>query len=160
MAVQFAAQRGAHVIATASGARATRLVRSLGAHRVIDARRTESIDQLRKYAPDGLDALLAFAGGDELERCLDFMRPRGRVAYPNGVEPVPTERRTYSVRAFDAEASPRAFEKLNRHLANRKTRVPIAASYPLGRAAQAHRRLEREHTLGRMVFRIRRASRS
>ena len=160
MAVQFAAQRGAHVIATASGARATRLVRSLGAHRVIDARRTESIDQLRKYAPDGLDALLAFAGGDELERCLDFIRSRGRVAYPNGVEPVPTERRTYRVRAFDAEASPRAFEKLNRHLANRKTRVPIAASYPLGRAAQAHRRLEREHTLGRMVFRISRASRS
>src|SRR6185436_14435167 len=49
---------GTHVIATASGARATRLVRSLGAHRVIDARRTESIEQLRKDAPDGLDALL------------------------------------------------------------------------------------------------------
>src|SRR5678815_5457089 len=77
MAVQFAVQRGAHVIATASGAVATRLVRRLGAHRVIDARRPESIDQLRKFAPDGLDAVLALAGGGELERCLDFVRPKG-----------------------------------------------------------------------------------
>jgi NADPH:quinone reductase-like Zn-dependent oxidoreductase len=34
--------------------------------------------------------------------------------------------------------------------------VPIAASYPLGKAAQAHRRLEREQALGRLVLRVRR----
>ena len=68
MAVQFAVQRGAQVIASASGAAATRLVRKLGAHRVIDARRASSMEQLRKFAPDGLDGVLALAGGDELER--------------------------------------------------------------------------------------------
>jgi NADPH:quinone reductase len=156
MAVQFAAQRGAHVIATASGAAPARLVRKLGAHRVIDARRTESIDRLRTFAPAGLDAVLALAGGDELERCLDFMRPRGRVVHPNGIEPVPMERRTFRVRAFDAVPSPREFDKLNRHLGNGKIRVPIAASYPLGKAAQAHRRLDRAHLLGRMVLQVRR----
>ena len=156
MAVQFAAQRGAHVIATASGAAPARLVRKLGAHRVIDARRTESIDRLRTFAPDGLDGVLALAGGDELERCLDFMRPRGRVVHPNGIEPVPMERRTFRVRTFDAVASPREFDKLNRYLANGKIRVPIAASYPLGKAAQAHRRLDRAHLLGRMVLQVRR----
>ena len=76
MAVQFAVQRGAHVIATASGAAPALLVRKLGAHRVIDARRTESIDRLRTFAPNGLDGVLALAGGNELERCLDFVRPR------------------------------------------------------------------------------------
>ena len=156
MAVQFARQRGAHVIATASGAAPARLVRKLGAHRVIDARRPESTDQLRKFAPDGLDGALALAGGDELERCLDFMRPKGRVVHPNGIEPVPKERRTFRVRAFDAIASPREFDKLNRHLGNGRIRVPIAAIYPLGKAAQAHRRLDREHPLGRMVLRVRR----
>ena len=155
MAVQFAVQRGAHVIATASGAAAVRLVRRLGAHHVIDARRSESLDQLRKLAPDGLDAVLALAGGDDLERCLDFVRRKGRVAHPNGVEPVPAERRTFRVRAFDAVASPSEFDKLNRHLRRGKIHVPIAASYPLGKAAQAHRRLDREHVLGRMVFQIR-----
>jgi NADPH:quinone reductase-like Zn-dependent oxidoreductase len=157
MAVQFVAQRGADVIATASGAAAARLVRRLGARRVIDARRPDAIEQLRTLAPDGLDAVLALAGGKELERCLDFVRAKGRVAHPNGIEPAPKNRRTFRVRAYDAVASPAAFEKLNRHLAHRRIRVPIAASYPLGKAAQAHRRLDREHVTGRMVLQIRRS---
>jgi NADPH:quinone reductase len=156
MAVQFAVQRGAHVIATASGAAAARLVRKLGAHRVIDARRAGFIDQLRKFAPDGVDRVLALAGGDELERCLDFVRPQGRVAHPNGIEPVPKERRTFRIRSYDAVANPRHFDTLNRYLGNGNIRVPIAARYPLGKAAQAHRRLDREHVLGRMVLRVRR----
>ena len=159
MAVQFAVQRGAHVIATASGAASGRLVRRLGAHRVIDARRTESTEQLRTFAPDGLDCVLALAGGKELERCLDFMRPKGRVVHPNGIDPVPMERPTFRIRAFDAVANPREFGKLNRHLGHRKIRVPIAASYPLAKAAQAHRRLDQEHVLGRMVLQIRRDGR-
>jgi NADPH:quinone reductase-like Zn-dependent oxidoreductase len=156
MAVQFAVQRGAHVIATASGAAPTRLLRKLGAHRVIDARRAASIDQLRKFAPDGLDCVLALAGGHELERCLDFVRSKGRVVHPHGVEPPPMERRTFRVRAFDAVANPREFDKLSRHLGTGRIRVPIAASYPLGKAAQAHRRLDRGRVLGRMVLQVRR----
>ena len=156
MAIQFAAQRGAHVIATASGAAAARLVRTLGAHRVIDARQTQSIDQLRKFAPGGLDRVLALAGGDGLERCLDSVRPGGRVVYPNGIEPVPSKRRTFRVPAFDMVASPRQFERLNRHLTEGRIRVPITARYSLGKAAQAHRRLARQHVLGRMVLQIRR----
>jgi NADPH:quinone reductase-like Zn-dependent oxidoreductase len=154
MAVQFAVQRGAHVIATASGAVPARLVRKLGAHRVIDARRAASTEQLRKFAPGGLDGVFALAGGHELERCLDFVRPKGRVVHPNGIEPVPLERPTFRVRAFDAVANPRELDKLNRHL-GQGIRVPIAATYPLGKAAQAHRRLDREHALGRMVLQVR-----
>jgi NADPH:quinone reductase-like Zn-dependent oxidoreductase len=156
LAVQFAAQRKAHVIATASGAAATRLVRNLGADRVVDARRKDSVDQLRKFAPEGLDRVLALAGGEGLERCLDFVRPKGRVVYPNGVDPEPENRRTFRVRSYDAVAGKREFAALNRHVGNRRIRVPIPATYPLGKAAQAHRRLEREHLLGRMVLRVRR----
>jgi NADPH:quinone reductase len=156
MAVQFAVQRGARVIATASGAAPARLVRKLGAHRVIDARRAASIEQLRTFAPDGLDGVFALAGGQELERCLDFVRPRGRVVHPNGIEPVPKGRPTFRLRAFDAVANPREFDKLNRHLGHRGIRVPVAATYPLGKAAQAHRRLDREHAMGRIVLRVHR----
>jgi NADPH:quinone reductase-like Zn-dependent oxidoreductase len=156
IALQLAIQRGADVIATASGAPAVRLVRRLGARRIIDARQETSIERLRKFAPDGLDSVLAFAGGDALERCLDFVRPGGRVAYPNGVEPAPEARRTFRLRSFDAIASPREFARLNRHISNGKIRVPIAASYPLARAAQAHRRLDRGQILGRMVLTIHR----
>jgi len=64
--------------------------------------------------------------------------------------------RVRRVHAFDAVANPREFEKLNRHLGNGNIRVPIPASYPLGKAAQAHRRLDREHVLGRIVLQVRR----
>lgn len=156
LAVQFAAQRGAYVIATASGAAAQRLVKKLGAKKVIDARSSESIEQLRKFAPDGLDRVLALAGGKALERCLDFVHPQGRVVYPNGIEPEPAERRTFRARSFDAVGSPSEFAKLSRRIDAGKIRVPIAATYPLARAADAHRRLEHGRVLGRMVFSVRR----
>jgi NADPH:quinone reductase-like Zn-dependent oxidoreductase len=156
LAVQFAAHRGAHVIATASGTAAQRLVKKLGASKIIDARRMESIEELRKLAPDGLDRVLALAGGKALERCLDFMHPRGRVVYPNGIEPQPVARRTFRIRSFDAVASPREFAKLQRRIDAGKFRVPIAAVYPLKRAADAHRRLQRGRVLGRLVFGVRR----
>jgi NADPH:quinone reductase len=156
MAVQFAVQRGAYVIATASGQAATRLVRSLGATRIIDARGKDAIGQLRKFSrvDDGLDGVFALAGGDELERCLDFVRPGGRVVYPNGIEPVPKPRRAFRVRSFDAVAVPEEFARLNRRLSGSGVRVPIAGTYPLAKAADAHRRLDRGRVLGRIILRI------
>jgi NADPH:quinone reductase-like Zn-dependent oxidoreductase len=107
-------------------------------------------------APDGLDRVLALAGGRALERCLDFVSSQGRVAYPNGVEPEPVARRTFRTRSFDAVASLREFAKLKRRIDAGKIRVPIAAVYPLTRSADAHRRPQRGHVLGRMVFGVRR----
>jgi NADPH2:quinone reductase len=158
MAVQFAAQRKAHVLATATGKAATRLVRMLGASRVVDARRDDAINQLRSLSRDGIDGVFALAGGDELERCLDFVRPGGQVVHPNGIEPVPRRRRGLRVHSFDAVADPQEFAKLNRRLSATRVRVPIAATYPLAKAAQAHRRLDRGQVLGRIVLRIRRAT--
>jgi NADPH:quinone reductase len=68
LAVQFAKRHGARVLATASGRRASTLVRRLGADAVIDARRLDVADRFRALVPDGIDAVLALAGGDELER--------------------------------------------------------------------------------------------
>jgi len=134
MAVQFAAQRGARVIATASGKQAQNLVRALGADVVIDAR-AEIPAALRRAAPAQIDAVLALAGGEELERCLDFVRTGGRVVHPNGIEPVPKPRPSLHIKSFDAVASPRAFAQLHRALAAKHIRVPVAATYPLGKAA-------------------------
>jgi NADPH:quinone reductase-like Zn-dependent oxidoreductase len=154
MAVQFAAERRARVLATASGKAATRLVRALGADTIIDARSEDAVDQLRRFSRDGIDAVLALAGGKELERCLDFVKRGGRVVYPNGIEPVPRRRSTFRVDAFDAVADPRQFARLNRYLTRTRVRVPIAATYPLARAPDAHRRLDRGQVLGRVVLRV------
>jgi NADPH:quinone reductase len=154
MAVQFAIARRATVIATASGKAAARLVASLGASAVVDARSATAVEELRRLAPQGLDAVLALAGGDDLEPLLDIVKPGGRLAYPNGVEPAPRKRRTLRVKSYDGEASPAQFAKLNRALTRIGAQVPIAARYPLARAADAHRRLEGDHVRGRIVLKI------
>lgn len=158
LALQFAKRHGARVLATASGRRAAALVRRLGADAVIDARSRNVADRLRELAPDGIDAVLALAGGDELERCLDFLRDGGRIAHPNGIEPEPKPRRRFRIRGYDVKAGPPQFSELARAIAAAKLSVPVAAVYPLGGAAAAHRRL-RDHVIGRIVLRIRRPTR-
>lgn len=153
LAVQFARRHGARVLATASGRKATALVRRLGADAVVDGRSRNVADRLRKLTPDGIDAVLALAGGDELERCLDFLRDGGRIAHPNGIEPEPKPRRKFRIRAYDAEVGPRQFAQLARAIGQARLSVPLAGIYPLGGAAAAHRRLH-DHIIGRIVLRI------
>jgi NADPH:quinone reductase-like Zn-dependent oxidoreductase len=156
LAVQFAILRQARVVATASGRAAAALVARLGATAVIDARRSGAADELRSLAPDGLDAVLALAGGDALERCLDVVRPGGRVAYPNGVEREPRRRPRVRRLSYDATAGPAEFARLARAAEQVRLRVPIAAAYPLAQASRSHARLEGGHVRGRLVLRIRR----
>lgn len=155
LAVQFAKRHEARVVGTATGPAAMLLVRQLGADAVFDARGDDAEERLQEFAPVGFDAALVLAGGVEAERCLDHMLPRGRVAYPNGVEPEPRERPDVRNIAYDAIAGPREFERLERAVDEAQLTVPIAAVYPLAAAAEAHRRLEQGHVLGRIALRIR-----
>jgi NADPH:quinone reductase-like Zn-dependent oxidoreductase len=153
LAVQFGKRRKARVVATASGREATALLRRLGADQVVDARREP--ERLSALAPDGVDAALVLAGGKALEIMLDHVRPGGRIAYPNGVEPAPRRRRRIQVSAYDAEGGPRQFSRLDKAVTEARLRVPIAAIFPLAQAAKAHARVEKGHVLGRVVLRIR-----
>ena len=155
LAVQFAKWRGASVIATATGRKATTLVRTLGARKAIDARARDAAEQLASAAPDGVDVVLAFAGGGELERLL-YLLPRGaRLVYPNGVEPKPRKRAGMRIRAYDAEVGASEFAKLARATVASRLDVPIDGTYPLSQAGNAHRRLKKG-VLGRLVLGVRR----
>src|SRR5262249_34715947 len=87
LALQFAKLRGARVLATASGEDGLALVRRLGADAVVDGRQGDIAAAARAFAPKGVDALLAFAGGEALDRCVSAMRYGGRIAFPYGVDP-------------------------------------------------------------------------
>ena len=56
---------------------------------------------------------------------------------------------------FAAIASVQEFERLNKAIEASKFTVPIAAEYSLADAAEAHRRLEAGHLLGKIVLRVR-----
>lgn len=147
LALQFAKQRGARVIGVARGREALALVRKLGAD--------EAIDSARQLSEE-IDAVLALAGGETLEDCLDRVRHGGRVAYPHGVEPAPRKRRSFRVIPYDAEAGPRHFARLKEAVDKHGLQVPLAAVYSLEQAARAHERVEDTQVLGRVALRIRR----
>jgi NADPH:quinone reductase-like Zn-dependent oxidoreductase len=156
LALQFAKMRGARVLATASGKEGIAFVRRLGADMAADGRRDDLRAAAREFAPDGVDAVLAFAGGKPLTRLLDAVRRGGRLAFPNGVEPRPRKRRGLSVQSYDATPGVRAFERLGRAIEAARITVPIPAAFPLQQAAAAHTRLAEGHVLGRIVLRIKR----
>jgi len=155
LAIQFARLRGAQVIATGSGLEGVELVREMGADAAVDGKHEDVAEAARRLVPDGVDAILALAGGDALERALDALRSDGRLAYPNGIEPEPKKRRGVEFISYDAISGVREFERLNRAVeAAAKLKVPIAETFPLARAAKAHERLAEGHVLGKMVLRI------
>ena len=156
LALQFAKMRGARVLATASGRDGIAFVRRLGADAAADGRRDDLKAAALEFAPEGVDAVLAFAGGKPLTRLLDGVRRGGRVAFPNGVEPAPRKRRGLSVKSYDAAPGVRELERLARAIEAARLKVPITATYPLDQAARAHERLAKGHVLGKIVFRMRR----
>jgi NADPH2:quinone reductase len=154
IAVQFAKRRGAGVLATASGKDGAKFVRRLGADAVVDGKTDDILEAARDFAPDGVDAVLAFTGGKQLTRCIDALRKGGRVAYPNGIEPAPRKRRGIKITAYDGLPGPRQYEQLDRAIEEAKLEVPIAKAYPLRKAADAHRHVEKGHVLGKIVLRV------
>ena len=155
LAVQFAKLRGAKVLGTTSGRDGRALVRRLGADAAVDGRREDIAAAARRFAPDGVDAVLALSGGKPLARCLDALRRGGRVASPNGVEPGPRKRRGIRVKSYDAIPGIRQFQRLNRAIEAAGLEVSIEHAYRLADAARSHERLARGHVLGKIVLRIR-----
>jgi NADPH:quinone reductase-like Zn-dependent oxidoreductase len=152
-ALQFAKARGARVLATASGREGVAFTRRLGADEAIDGKRADIVAAASEFAPDGIDAVLAFAGGKDLTRCLDALRKRGRAAYPYGVEPEPRKRKGITIESYNAVPGVREFARLERAIEESDFEVPIAAAFNLEGAAEAHRRVEKGHVLGKIVIR-------
>ncbi len=153
LAVQFAKWRGARILATISTDDEATALKDLGADVVVNGRKDDITAAARAFAPSGVDALLALAGGDALERSIDALRPGGRAAYPNGVDP-PKPRNGLNISHYDAIPGAKEFEHLNAAIAGAHLRVPIAAVYPLEQAAQAQGRVEAGHVLGKVVLQV------
>ena len=100
LAVQFAKRMGARVLAVASGDDGVAFVRGLSADKVVDGHKEDVLAAARQFAPNGLDAVLLTTGGEAAEKSLAALRTGGRVAYPNGVQPVPKERAGIKCRIF------------------------------------------------------------
>ena len=155
LALQFAKLRGAKVLATASGEDGVSFVRRYGASAAVDGRHGDIRAAARDFAPGGADAVLALAGGDALETCIDALKPGGRVAFPSGVRPEPRARAGLKAVKYDALTGPAEYERLNQAIVAAKLEVPTAAEFPLAEAGKAQERMAAGHVLGKIVLRVR-----
>ena len=159
LALQMAKARGAKVLATTSGGEeGIALARALGADVAIDGRKGDVAAAAREFAPKGVDAVLALAGGDTLQRCMDALRSGGRLAYPTGIPATPTPRPGITITPYDAIHEPEAEQLLllNRTVeAIKGFRVPSPEKFALADAAKAHERVAAGGVLGKIALKIR-----
>jgi NADPH:quinone reductase-like Zn-dependent oxidoreductase len=154
LAVQLARRMGARVFAVASGDDGVALCRRLGADAVVDGHGADVAAAALRFAPKGLDAALLTAGGPAADKSLTALRPGGRVAYPNGVEPTPKPPSGVKAESYDGTPDAQAIVKLDRLIelpGHAPFAVHVARSFPLDHAAEAQRALD-EHYLGKLAL--------
>lgn len=128
-------------------------VRTLGAAHAIDPRSSRRDAVIEEVAPNGFDAVLATANGDDLSAFLSQLRSQAPIAYPNGVEPE-IHIEGHASLPFDAGMSREDFERLNAAIGARSMPLRVEL-FPLDRAADAHRRIEQGRVEGKIALRIR-----
>ena len=154
MAVQLAAGRGATVVATASPARHD-LLRDLGAIPV--AYGPGLTGRVRAAAPGGVDAALDLVGTDEaMDTSLALVADRARiatmVAFARGAKE--GIKILGGAPGADPGTEIRAAARLElaRLTREKKLRVIVSRTFPLGDVAEAHRSLMTGHTTGKIAL--------
>lgn len=165
-AVQLAAQAGARVIATASGAERSARLAEFGAEVTID-HAVESIADRCLALTDGqgVDVVMDIAGGAAMAELIRAVRYRGRylmVGVASGEDTsisftdLVTRSLTCHGVLFGREmGTPRGqavVEDLLRQMAAGRIRMPIDRVFPLAEAAAAHRYAETAHPFGRVLM--------
>jgi len=153
IAVQIARSMGGRVLAVASGDDGVELSRRLGADLAIDGRRDDILAAARAFAPEGLDAALLTAGGEDARKALLVLRDGGRVTYPNGIYPLPGEYPGISLSSYNADPDREIMDRLRRLIESIPLTAHVASVLPLERAAEAHYLLGSHH-LGKLALQV------
>ena len=154
VALQLAKLMGMEVLAVGSGKDGALLVKRLGADVAVDGHAEDLKSAVKEFAPEGLDAAMAFAGGPELDEALKQLREGGKIAFPNGVEPIPAVRTDVKVIAYDGVPSMEMFDHLNELIETGKFTVDISRTYAMDEMGQAMEDVQKHH-LGKLALGVR-----
>jgi NADPH2:quinone reductase len=150
LVVQLLVRRGVTVLGIASRSSAGWLT----AHGALAVEYGDGLaERLRAATPDGLDAFIDLFGPEYVRLAADLgVRPdriETIVVSPAAVE---LGVRMEGAGAVAAPEVPEVLRELADLLASGAVELPIAATYPLDRVADAFEELERRHTLGKIVL--------
>jgi len=149
-AVQFALERGAHVVATASSANRDFLA-ELGVHEVIDYHTTDVAEECY-----GLDVVLDLIGGDVGKRSLHTLGEHGvLVTIPTvTADDIISAAEEMGLRAHGMTVRPDVFhlDEIAELIEDGDVRVHLDRVFPLDQVAAAHELLEGGHVRGKLVL--------
>jgi NADPH:quinone reductase-like Zn-dependent oxidoreductase len=145
--VQLLRVRGAQALGIASPANADWLV----AHGAVPvAYGADLADRLREAAPDGIDAFIDLFGPEYVELAVDLG------VSPDRIETIISWEKAGEIGAktdgSGTASTPEVLAEMAGLVASGAIDVPIAATFPLDRVAQAYEQLEQRHTRGKIVL--------
>ncbi|MER7488213.1 NADP-dependent oxidoreductase [Streptomyces sp. NPDC126497] len=146
VAVQLAAHLGARVIGTASE-RNHDFVRGLGGEPVSYGEGLA--ERVRGLAPEGVDAVFDTVGGDALKASANLLAPEGRLASITDPEVV-----DYGGRYWFVRPDPQDLQHLSDLADQGAVTVHVSETFPLERAADAHRLNQEGRTRGKIVVTV------
>ena len=163
---QWSSHLGAKVIGTAGSASKAERARQNGCHHVILYREIDFVEAVKEIAPDGVTAVYDGVGKDTFERSIGLLRQFGKaINYGNASGPVPPidiqslALRSLSVaragvtgHILDAQSLHSVASELFEFVAKGVLRPPIAKTYSLQNAADAHRDAEAGKYSGSLVL--------
>jgi len=92
-------------------------------------------------------------GGDVAERSLGAVKNSGRIAWPNGVMPVPATPPSAMVSYYDGNTSRARTDRLNAIIGASSFEVHVARTFPLEHVQDAHRALN-DHYVGKLALKV------
>lgn len=164
-AIELARWGGARVVATASTEEKAALSRAAGAEAVVDYRREDAAEQVRAFAPDGVDVVVEVAPAANLELDLAVCAPAATIASyardGRGEPPVPLGRlmflnatlRFVLVYTMPTPALRRAVADVARAVGEGALTALPVHRYPLHEIVEAHDAVE-SGTVGKVVVEI------
>jgi NADPH:quinone reductase-like Zn-dependent oxidoreductase len=146
IAVQLARHLGARVIGTASESNHD-FVRSLGGEPVSHGEGLA--ERVRALAPEGVNAVFDTIGGDTMKMSAELLAPEGRLASIADPDVVGFGGRYHFVRP-----NPHDLQSLCDLAEQGVVSVHVCETFPLERAADAHRLSAEGHTRGKIVVTV------
>lgn len=152
LAVQLAQKIGARVFAIASGADGVEMVRNLGIESVADGYTDDLLAAAKAAEPEGFDAALLTAGGETTKTVIQSMKKDGRIAYPNGVFPLP-ESKDFKTVAYNGDPDADIISRFVHYVKSGHVKAHVDKVFTLEQASDAHVALQ-QHYLGKMILKI------
>ena len=159
IAVQLAACAGARVVGTAGSQRAREAVRSLGADRVLDYDAADLDERIREAAGGSVDLILDPHTDEYLDLDIAVAANGGTIThlagdFPHIRHPNATRTRELTIQGIAMHNTPdipAVLTRLGRLLADGAVTPLVDRRYTLEEATAAHRTLETEHVVGKVI---------